>query len=267
MKKVILFLFLIVFSFLKSKTQNRIDIIGNGTYCTIKEDGVIKIVGSYRPYPIICNNDTTSISINIDWGITKRIYYSNCILISKIFVNNIQITSYTNLLNILGSIYPATGSGGGGGGSYTFAGNIVSQSGNNIVINQVQPDWNALSGLGSIANKPNIPILDSTQFVKLRDSNKNNNGFITPSFFFANRGSGGGGSTKWSNFSLGGYLVQKLNDSTYTITRDNTTIQDSIRLNATIARFVGDSVKRDTSIANRVIDMSVDTNTNRLTIL
>ena len=266
MKKVILFLFLIVFSFLKSKTQNRIDIIGNGTYCTIKEDGVIKIVGSYRPYPIICNNDTTSISINIDWGITKRIYYSNCILISKIFVNNIQITSYTNLLNILGSIYPATGSGGGGGGSYTFAGNIVNQSGNNIVINQVQPDWNALSGLGSIANKPNIPILDSTQFVKLRDSNKNNNGFITPSFFFANRGSGGGGSTKWSNFSLGGYLVQKLNDSTYTITRDNTTIQDSIRLNATITRFTGDSVKRDTSIANRVIDMSVDTNTNRLTI-
>ena len=256
MKKVILFLFLIVFSFLKSKTQNRIDIIGNGTYCTIKEDGVIKIVGSYRPYPIICNNDTTSISINIDWGITKRIYYSNCILISKIFVNNIQITSYTNLLNILGSIYPATGSGGGGGGSYTFAGNIVNQSGNNIVINQVQPDWNALSGLGSIANKPNIPILDSTQFVKLRDSNKNNNGFITPSFFFANRGSGGGGSTKWSNFSLGGYLVQKLNDSTYTITRDNTTIQDSIRLNATIARFTGDSVKRDTSIANRVIDGS-----------
>ena len=262
MKKVILFLFLIVFSFLKSKTQNRIDIIGNGTYCTIKEDGVIKIVGSYRPYPIICNNDTTSISINIDWGITKRIYYSNCILISKIFVNNIQITSYTNLLNILGSIYPATGSGGGGGGSYTFSGNIVNQSGNNIIINQVQPDWNAISGLGSIANKPNIPILDSTQFVKLRDSNKNNNGFITPSFFFNNRGSG----TKWSNFILGGYLVQKLNDSTYTINRDNTTIQDSIRINATIARFTGDSVKRDTSIANRVIDMAVDTNTNRLTI-
>ena len=262
MKKVILFLFLIVFSFLKSKTQNRIDIIGNGTYCTIKEDGVIKIVGSYRPYPIICNNDTTSISINIDWGITKRIYYSNCILISKIFVNNIQITSYTNLLNILGSIYPATGSGGGGGGSYTFAGNIVNQSGNNIIINQVQPDWTAISGLGAIANKPNIPILDSTQFVKLRDSNKNNNGFITPSFFFANRGSG----TKWSNFILGGYLVQKINDSTYTITRDNTTIQDSIRINATIARFTGDSIKRDTSIANRVIGGSVDTIANVITL-
>ena len=268
MKKIIV-LILLAFAINISNAQNdtlAIRFIG-GTYSVkfnnvnvfsgIKNDFIFWVVGS----------DSTK----VNWRFSNSTNFwqtSKSISVTNVSINGIFATNLTNIQQLISAFIPtfSGGGGGGGGGSYTFAGNIVNQSGNNIVINQVQPDWNALSGLGSIANKPNIPILDSTQFVKLRDSNKNNNGFITPSFFFANRGSGGGGSTKWSNFSLGGYLVQKLNDSTYTITRDNTTIQDSIRLNATIARFVGDSIKRDTSIANRVIDMSVDTNTNRLTI-
>ena len=82
-----------------------------------------------------------------------------------------------------------------------------------------------------------------------------------------NNSGGGSGSVKWNNFSLMGYQVVKLNDSFYLVNRDNTILNDSIRINATIARFILDSIKRDTSIANRVIDMSVDTITNRLTLL
>ena len=264
MKKIII-LILLAFAINISNAQNdtlAIRFIG-GTYSVkfnnvnvfsgIKNDFIFWVVGS----------DSTK----VNWRFSNSTNFwqtSKSISVTNVSINGIFATNLTNIQQLISAFIPtfSGGGGGGGGGSYTFAGNIVNQSGNNIIINQVQPDWNALSGLGSIANKPNIPILDSTQFVKLRDSNKYNNGFITPSFFFANRG----GGTKWSNFILGGYLVQKLNDSTYTINRDNTTIQDSIRINATIARFVGDSVKRDTSIANRVIDMSVDTNTNRLTI-
>ena len=264
MKKIII-LILLAFAINISNAQNdtlAIRFIG-GTYSVkfnnvnvfsgIKNDFIFWVVGS----------DSTK----VNWRFSNSTNFwqtSKSISVTNVSINGIFATNLTNIQQLISAFIPtfSGGSGGGGGGSYTFAGNIVNQSGNNIIINQVQPDWTALSGLGAIANKPNIPILDSTQFVKLRDSNKNNNGFITPSFFFANRGSG----TKWNNFNLGGYLVQKINDSTYTITRDNTTIQDSIRLNATIARFTGDSIRRDTSIANRVIDMSVDTNTNRLTI-
>ena len=265
MKKI--FFLLMVFCSIKAISQDTLYIDINGRFydLTINKKSTNFYIGGGNAY-----NDQVYIYANTKDTFTIYINCANCtwnlgaykLKANLIYINGTKTTSITNLKNILGTIFTASNSGGGGGGSYTFAGNIVSQIGNDIIINQLQTDWNAISGLGSIANKPNIPILDSTQFVKLRDSNKNNNGFITPSFFFNNRGSG----TKWSNFILGGYLVQKLNDSTYTINRDNTTIQDSIRINATIARFVGDSVKRDTSIANRVIDMSVDTNTNRLTI-
>ena len=265
MKKI--FFLLMVFCSIKAISQDTLYIDINGRFydLTINKKSTNFYIGGGNAY-----NDQVYIYANTKDTFTIYINCANCtwnlgaykLKANLIYINGTKTTSITNLKNILGTIFTASNSGGGGGGSYTFAGNIVSQIGNDIIINQLQTDWNAISGLGSIANKPNIPILDSTQFVKLRDSNKNNNGFITPSFFFNNRGSG----TKWSNFILGGYLVQKLNDSTYTITRDNTTIQDSIRINATIARFTGDSVKRDTSIANRVIDMSVDTNTNRLTI-
>ena len=265
MKKI--FFLLMVFCSIKAISQDTLYIDINGRFydLTINKKSTNFYIGGGNAY-----NDQVYIYANTKDTFTIYINCANCtwnlgaykLKANLIYINGTKTTSITNLKNILGTIFTASNSGGGGGGSYTFAGNIVSQIGNDIIINQLQTDWNAISGLGSIANKPNIPILDSTQFVKLRDSNKNNNGFITPSFFFNNRGSG----TKWSNFILGGYLVQKLNDSTYTITRDNTTIQDSIRLNATIARFILDSIKRDTSIANRIIDMSVDTNTNRLTI-
>ena len=221
MKKIII-LILLAFAINISNAQNdtlAIRFIG-GTYSVkfnnvnvfsgIKNDFIFWVVGS----------DSTK----VNWRFSNSTNFwqtSKSISVTNVSINGIFATNLTNIQQLISAFIPtfSGGSGGGGGGSYTFAGNIVNQSGNNIVINQVQPDWNAISGLGSIANKPNIPILDSTQFVKLRDSNKNNNGFITPSFFFANRGSGGGGSTKWSNFSLGGYLVQKINDSTYTITR------------------------------------------------
>ena len=82
------------------------------------------------------------------------------------------------------------------------------------------------------------------------------------------RASGGvvGISTKWNNLSISGYQVQKINDSTYNINRDNTIIQDSIRINGKldVARFVGDSIRWDTAIANRVITQRVDTILNRI---
>ena len=265
MKKI--FFLLMVFCSIKAISQDTLYIDINGRFydLTINKKSTNFYIGGGNAY-----NDQVYIYANTKDTFTIYINCANCtwnlgaykLKANLIYINGTKTTSITNLKNILGTIFTASNSGGGGGGSYTFAGNIVSQIGNDIIINQLQTDWNAISGLGSIANKPNIPILDSTQFVKLRDSNKNNNGFITPSFFFNNRGSG----TKWSNFILGGYLVQKLNDSTYTITRDNTTIQDSIRINATIARFILDSIKRDTSIANRVIGGSVDTIANVITL-
>ena len=266
MKKI--FFLLMAFCSIKAISQDTLYIDINGRFydLTINKKSTNFYIGGGNAY-----NDQVYIYANTKDTFTIYINCANCtwnlgtykLKANLIYINGTKTTSITNLKNILGTIFTASNSGGGGGGgSYTFAGNIVSQIGNNVIINQLQPDWNAISGLGSIANKPNIPILDSSQFVKLRDSNKNNNGFITPSFFFNNRGSG----TKWSNFNIGGYLVQKLNDSTYTINRDNTTIQDSIRLNATIVRFVGDSIKRDTSIANRVIGGSVDTIANVITL-
>ena len=84
------------------------------------------------------------------------------------------------------------------------------------------------------------------------------------------RASGGvvGISTKWNNLSISGYQVQKINDSTYNINRDNTIIQDSIRINGKldVARFTGDSIRWDTAISNRIINGSVDTISNVITL-
>ena len=106
----------------------------------------------------------------------------NNIPINLIYINNTPANNFSNLINILGTlITTGGGSGGGGGGAVnSINGNIVSNiGGGNYVINQTPIDWNALTGLASIANKPYI--LDSGQIVKYRDSNYR---YITPNFFF-----------------------------------------------------------------------------------
>ena len=56
------------------------------------------------------------------------------------------------------AIVTITGGGGGGGAVDSVTGNIVNNTDPaNPVVTQVQPDWNASSGLGQILNKPTIP--------------------------------------------------------------------------------------------------------------
>ena len=78
------------------------------------------------------------------------------------------------------------------------------------------------------------------------------------------RASGGvvGISTKWNNLSISGYQVQKINDSTYNINRDNTIIQDSIRINGKldVARFVADSIRWDSAINKNILKVATDSN-------
>ena len=75
---------------------------------------------------------------------------------SNISINGVTVTGIQNLLKLLSVVFADSGSssgGGGGGGTYTFLGNILSQVGSFVSVNQVQVDASLTSGFTSIANR------------------------------------------------------------------------------------------------------------------
>ena len=184
-------------------------------------------------------------------NITKGLYYDS--------LGNINIDS--NYIKYL--IRNNTSSGGGGSTTDTTS-----------LSNRINAKLDVQRFTGDSTSKQN-----SLNFLRLNKIDSVTiNGDTTLLTFYRNgvssyniqlkRASGGvvGISTKWNNLSISGYQVQKINDSTYNINRDNTIIQDSIRINAKldVARFTADSIRWDTAIANRIITQRVDTISNRI---
>lgn len=117
-----------------------------------------------------------------------------------------------------------SGGGGGGGGSVeSVSGNIVDNTdAANPVVTQVQPDWNATSGLASIQNKPNsnstinyvvngtlaIDTINAGAFQGLADGISSMNYVADMAF---------GGSTG-GNFPIGQQIPGELGDKAYRIT-------------------------------------------------
>ena len=243
---------------------------GNGTSISYSYDGIFWFTTNYSGLGIIYSL-TSNNKDRILVGTPNGVFYNSSLKTDSTLIANItKGLFYDSLGNInIDSNYIKylirNNTSGGGGGGTTDTTSLSNRINLKLDVQRFTADST------SKQNSINFLRLNKIDSVTI-------NGDTTLLTFYRNgtssyniqlkRTSGGtiGISTKWNNLSISGYQVQKINDSTYNINRDNTIIQDSIRINAKldVARFTADSIRWDTAIANRIITQRVDTILNRI---